>query len=82
MAVLGLILRYRLFAVFTFTRVWLFFHDEIRMRYLEIRAANLNAPDNDSSSLWQRYLCWSLGLLLGAWGDQSAYSRRSCENHP
>jgi hypothetical protein len=79
MAVLGLILRYRLFAVFTFTRVWLFYHVEIRVRYLEICAAN--APDNDSSSLWQRYLCWSLGLLLGAWGDQSACSRRSCENH-
>ena len=80
MAVLGLILRHRLFTVFTFTRVWLFFHDEVRMRHLEICAAN--APDNDSSNLWQRYLYWSLGLLLGALGDQSACSHRSCENHP
>jgi hypothetical protein len=80
MAVLGLILRYRLFAVFTFTRVWLFFYEEIRMRYRDPEICATNAPDNDSSSLWQRRLCWSLGLLLGAWGDQSACSRRSCEN--
>ena len=41
-----------------------------------------NAPDNDSSSSWRRHPYWNWGLLLGAWGDQSACSRRSCENRP